>query len=368
VPVDSRVDVVERTPLDDGRRGRPSRGVRSVTAVLPNGRVVWLRIDRPLAPAAAARDLSQLAGQTGRWRRAGTGLQRYAIKRLANTIAADTEQITAAHLERAHSLRRRIVAAHNAIDRKLSKAAEKYRVLVARQLQIERETVRRLGRRDLWDKLVILSSFPLFAAYGQTGRPFGANNIALTLALLVWLAGDEVVDAVFGSEKASPYPLRDTDAWSYIAPLGNLLAGWWLLGKSQHEPFVAGRVKIGPEPSKVTEKADPAGPQLVCEYTVRVDLSDSIATAHFADFKTFIGVPAVATLAGVSASVAGSAGGVRIDAVSAKVEQGVLIITLIAVAVDPRPSPADPIPTLFESVEVAWMVDTRQPSTDTSST
>src|SRR5262249_14323104 len=151
------------------------------------------------------------------------------------------------------------------IDRKLAKAAEGYLSHVERQLRIERETVRRLGRRSLWDQIVIVSAFLLFAAYGQPGQPFGANNVTLALSLLIWLVGDEIVDLLFGPEQASPYPLRDTDAWSYIAPAGSLLAGWWLLGDQQHERFVAGRVVISPDSfTSASNKAASAGaPELI---------------------------------------------------------------------------------------------------------
>ena len=87
--------------------------------------------------------------------------------------------------------------------------------------------------------------------------PFGANNLTLTLSLLIWLVGDEIVDALFGSEEASPYPLRDTDAWSYLAPIGNLLAGWWLLGDRQHERFITGFTGFkleGVKPTRATRR------------------------------------------------------------------------------------------------------------------
>jgi hypothetical protein len=345
-------------------RGSPPRGVKAVTAVLQNGRVLWLRVSEPLATVAAATHLGQLADETARWRRAANRSQSDAIERLSQSIAADVERVSDGRLDRARARSRRLVAADRAANRKLSKAARDYRIRVERQLRIERESVRRLARRDLWDKLVILSSFPLFAAYGEPGRPFGANNLALTLSLLIWLVGDEIVDALFGREEKPPYPLRDADVWSYIAPLGNLLAGWWLLDSAQHERFVTSHAVIGPEP--FTAEPNPADPsELLYRYTARIDLSPFVAPGHFPDFQTFTGVPAVATLASVRFSSAGGAAAAHIEGLVASVEEGTLIITVTAIANDLGTLP---IPTIVDALEVAWMVDTREPSKTTSST
>jgi hypothetical protein len=353
---ESRIDPDERRPRGDVDHGAPSRGARTVSAILPNGRVVWLRIDPPLAPAAAVNQLAQVVEHTARWRRAAAHTQGEAVARLSRTVASDAERMIDGHLERARVLRRRIVAGDRKVAQKLAKAAEEYRSRVERQLRIERETVRRLGRRDLWDQIVIATALPLFAAYGQPGRPFGANNVTLALSLLIWLVGDEIVDALFGSEEASPYPLRDADAWSYLAPVGNLLAGWWLLNDLQHERFITSRVAIPPDPLKWDAKASGGAPGLI--YTARIGLSPFMGSEHFADFKTFTDVPAVATIGSIRRTAAGAA---QIQLLDARVRNGDLMIRLKAVAPGGSGSPGP----LFDVLEVAWMVDTQQPETAT---
>src|SRR5262249_19103467 len=143
---------------------------------------------------------------------------------------------------------------------------------------------------------------------------------------LIWLVGDEIVDFLFGSEQASPYPLRDTDAWSYIAPAGNLLAGWWLLGDQQHERFVAGRVVISPDSfTSASNKAASAGaPELIYRYEGRIGLSRIVAPEHFPDFQRFQDVPAVATITSIHRTVAGAAA--RIGLPTANVHNGELRI------------------------------------------
>ena len=338
---DSRTDLVERRLRGDVRRGAPSRGARTLTAILPNGRIVWLRVGPPLAPAVAVNHLVQVAEQAAHWRREATRSQNAAIERLSRTMAADVERIGEARLDRARALRRRIVAGDNELDRRRARAAEQYRSRVEQQLRIERATVRRLRRRDLWDKILIATSFPLFAAYGQRGRPFGANNVTLALSLLIWLVGDEIVDALFGSQEASPYPLRDTDAWSYVAPLGNLLAGWWLLDDLQHQRFIAGRVAV-PSGSFELLDAPPGSPERVYQYVVEVELSGLVAPEHFLDFQSFTGVPAVASIGSIRWSDEGVAAHARIGGLRANVDQGMLILSFTAIAdapvVDPPPS------------------------------
>lgn len=354
---DSWIDLDERRPPEHVDRGAPSRGVRTVSAFLPSGRVVWLRIGPPLAPAVVVNHLAQDVEHAARRRRAAAESQSDAVARLSRTVAAGVKQLSEGKLERARGLRRRIVAGDLKVDRKLAKAATEYRARVERQIRIEREAVRRLGRRDLWDWIVIVSALPLFAVFGQRGRPLGEHNVALALSLLIWLVGDEIMDLLFGAEKASPYPLRDADVWSYLAPVGNVLAGWWLLGDRQHQRFIAGR-EVLPADAFVGAVA---GSELVyrCKKPPRVSLSRFVARDHFPDFEAFTDVPAVATVTSIPRAAAGDA---RIRSLSASVQNGELTIAVEVVAPDLR-APAAPIPALVGALEIAWMVDTQKPAT-----
>ena len=336
------------------RRGVPPRGTRTVSAILPNGRVVWLRVDPPLSPAIELRHVADVAEHGTRWRVAATHSNSAAIRRLAQQIAVDAEALTNARAGRAEALRRRMVARHNAIDRRVSKAAARFRTAIAEQIKVENDTVRRLRRRDLWDKIVLATALPLFAAYGQRGNPFGANNLALLISLLIWLAGDEVSDALFGSNEKSPYPVRDTDVWSYIAPIANVLAGWWLMSGLQHERFVAGSTSE----FALTEAPGPAGPgELRHTYASNVNLAEVVNPGHFADFQTFADVPAVAAIQSVQFTMANA----RVSALAAEVngqQPGILTITVEIVAPDPG---VVPVPAVLDGLKVAWMIDTQKP-------
>jgi hypothetical protein len=327
-----------------------------LTAILPNGRVVWLQASPPLAHATAINQLAAVAEQSARWRRAGAESQNEALARLSSTLSADFARIGKTRLRRARQLRRRIVAGDHKRDRRRAEAAEQYRSKVEEQLKIERATVRRLRRRDLWDKILIVTSYPLFAAYGQPGRPFGANNLTLLVCLLIWLVGDEIVDALFGAKDVSPYPVRDTDAWSYLAPIGNLLAGYWLLNGLQHERFIAGRATV---PPASFELGPPGAAERLYHYTIEIDLAGRVAPEHFLDFQTFSGVPAVASIGRIRWSAEGEAAHARIGGLRASVEEGMLILSFTALADAPV---ADPAPSVLDALEIAWIVDTAKPS------
>ncbi len=361
---ESQLETAEWRPGGEVGRGAPLRGAGDVSAILPNGRVIWLRVEPSPAPARTVDHLAQGAASGAARRRASTRRHTLAIDLLSRATAAATRHLDEAKRARARALRRRISRSYARLDERISKAAEKARTQLRKQLEVERETVRRLHRRDLWDKAVLATSLPLFAAYGQKGRPFGAANLALTLSSLIWLLGDEVVEAIFGREnKSSPYPLRDTDAWSYIAPIGNLLAGWWLLGDFQHERFVAGRSSMTLDPVAVTAAG---ATELVYQYLAPVSLSRILAPSHRPNFETFKDVPAVATIATVERTAEGTNAGARISEVSARVMGTDLVLRVTAIAQD-LSTASNPIPALFSSLDVAWMVDTQKPATVASS-
>ncbi|HEX4567257.1 MAG TPA: hypothetical protein VH138_11535, partial [Vicinamibacterales bacterium] len=174
-------------------------GVRQLSAILPNGRTVWLRAAEPLAPAASLERLARLGERANDHGRAAIGAHVDAIDRLAAQLRADTGRLQGAWAKRQRESSARLIADTRELEKRFEKARDELRSRVDRQLQIDLENLRRLRRRGLWDTILLASSLPLFAAYGNRGDPFGSNNLALTFLLLIWLAGDEVVQAIFGS-------------------------------------------------------------------------------------------------------------------------------------------------------------------------
>ena len=352
----SRISGDERRFREDISRGAPPRGARQLGAILPNGRTLWLRVPRALAPSASVSQLAETAERLGEWRREHTAIQSEAIDRLAKTVVADAERIQQARLASDAVLRRRMLASQIRLDERLSKARDEIRSKLDRQEKIDLENIRRLRRRQAWDNVLLASSLPLFAAYGDRDSPFGSNNLTLALTLLLFLVGDDVVEALIGSGRASksPYAIADADAWSYIAPLANLLAGWWLLGGRQHERFVTGVTTVK------LHKATYHDPHV---FRGSVRLADRIGEDDFPDFEGRKGVPVVATIREVRLAADGKALGLAVDRAAAKVRQGILKLSLGVSPAVPAPPPAD-----LGEVDVAWMVDTRKPpATETGS-
>jgi len=335
-------DREERRLRDAGDLGAPPGGARQVTAILPSGRTVWLRVDAPLAPAASANHIALLAEREIDRRRADIASHARATDRLSAAVAASTERLERARLLGARALRRRMVSGDNRLDARLAKVREEFRSRLDNQLKLDRENLRRLRRRGLWDAILLATSLPLFAAYGERRSPFGTNNLTLVLLLLIWLVGDEVVEAVFGSGSGkSAYAIPDADAWSYLAPIGNILAAWWLLSDRQHERFVTGVTTI-----KLNGRE---------RHQVAVSLRDQIGTDYFEDFKTFAGVPAVASIGAIRLSNEGSAVNPRIDAPRARVREGELTLSFRIVP------GSGSLPSNLGEVDIAWMVDTDKP-------
>lgn len=341
----------------DDLRDAPARGSRGLTAVLPNGRTVWLEVSPALPSAAEIRRVARNTQQRAERRGLVASLNHAALERLTESIAADAERLTGEKLARVRKLRRRLVTRYNRLDRRITKATNEYRRGLARQMRIERRTVQRLRRRDLWDKILLLSALPLFAAYGQRGRPYGVHNLTLTVSLLVWLVGDEIVQMLFEPSKKSLYPLDDTDAWSYIAPIGNILTGWWLLGDRQHERFIAGLT------SDLSEGINDAGDTVISGV---VDLTPLVAGEHLDDFLAFTAprpagkglvVPAVATIASIEWTQAAIDANARAGTVSAIVVGRALALE-IGVVTD---APLGGAPAVT-AVKVAWIVDTNEPA------
>jgi len=330
-------------------------GSGALTAVLPNGRVLWLRSEPPLAPSTAVTHLSELAEHSARWRRATNRAHGVRIDALSRVVSEDDVRLSDGIVARTRATRDRLEKSHVRLHRKLVKARKAYRGSVARQFRIEREAVRRLGRRDLWDQIVLATAGAVFAAYGERDKPFGTTNIALTLALLMWIVGDDIVDAIFGPKDTfSPYPINDTDTWSYLAPIGFVLTAWWLMHDRQNERFVTG---VQPLRAKDMLNERQGG---IVTATAAVTISGIVKPGLELDFENYQDVPAVATIAALEFTADGIKLGARLVSATAKVVNGELqlvatVETTVALGL------GDPTPDVVSVLDLAWMVDTAKP-------
>jgi hypothetical protein len=372
------LDVAARRPGGDPvGRAPPVRGTPSLTGILANGRVIPLRVREPLVPVG---DLDQLVGTLRRMgddADAAIQARSQAIGRLSRTVASDADRLAR---ERGAARRKReaqVLAASARLDRRIDKELIPLREDIEKAGARHARLVRRLARRALWDDLVVLSALPLFAAYGQRGNPLASSNLVLTLSLLVWLLGDELTDLIAGADTV--FGIRDTDIWSYIAPLANVLTGWFLLRNAQHERFITGFASDfhpsfragGALPSASAAgkpdagkpdggTPDPGLPERWFKFRQEIDLSPLIAPDHLDSFLGFADIPAVASIAQLTWGPGlDDPAARRIVGLTAVVEDGVLTITITVAVSNPQQQPrADAV---LSALRAAWIVDTAQP-------
>jgi len=374
VMAEDYLDVASRRPGGDPvGRAPPVRGTPSVTGILANGRVIPLCVREPLVPLG---DLDQLVGtlrRMGEDADAAIRARSRAIVRLSRTVASDAARLSRARVAARRKLETQVLTASARVDRRIDKELIPLREGIEKAGARHARLVRRIARRALWDDLVVVSALPLFAAFGQRGNPLASNNLVLTLSLLVWLLGDELTDLISGA--GTVFGIRDTDIWSYIAPLANLLTGWFLLRNAQHERFVTGFASdfqpffpvggalLGAKTSEAKPgggKSDGKPPERFFTFRQQIDLAPFIAPDHRDSFLGFEDVPAVASIAQITWGPGlDDPADRRIVGLAAVVEDGILIIT-VTVAI-PYPKQLPRHDAVLSALSAAWIVDTAQP-------
>jgi hypothetical protein len=187
----------------------------------------------------------------------------------------------------------------------------------------------------------------------------------------VWLLGDELTDLISGA--GTVFGVRDTDIWSYISPVANVLTGLLLLRDSQTERFITGfardfrpSFRFGGALPSASAELQPHGrypdgePERQFTFRQELDLLPLIAPDHRGSFETFENVSAVASIAQITwAPGLEDAADRRVVGLAAVVEDGILIIT-VTVAVTPKkqlPRQA----AVLSALIAAWVVDTTEP-------
>ena len=343
------------SPAND-RGGRPAlRGLGPVTAILPNGRLVWLRMSPQLASSIETNRLSLDLQRARAERHDDLHAQHERLKRLTRRVRANFAQLSAAQVRADQQLRERVAKGDAATDQRVSRRLEPHRRRLAREIIVGRGIAKRIDRRALWDQLVVLSSLPLFAAYGQRGDPFGANNLALSVALGVWLLGDEVSE-FFSTGRGPRDFTRDTDVWTYLSPFANVLSGIWLMVDRQHERMLSGAV----DSFTRVMAAVPAGQPRVETYQAEVNLTELVALEHAADFQTFVKVPAQALVLDASfATQLKLPSSARIVETTALIDRGVLTVSVTVTAAEAAAAQGG-VDELLTALRVAWVADTRE--------
>lgn len=333
-------------------------GARTVVAMLPNGRGLWLDVQPTLLPAL---QLDRLAAQTARWQaRQARGIRgnAKAVRQFSRTIKGDAAKLARAGGRAQRRLGTAITAAEGRLKRRL---ADGFAQAAGHAVAARRQQWAMLasgGRRELWDQAVVASAALLMAAYGQRATPLATNNLVVALGLGVWLLGDQAADLIAGKPTGA---IRGASGWSYAAPFANLLTGWWLLDGLQHERFVAGTLDLKDFTVVSPPRARRVAPQR--EYVARVDLSSRVAPEHFPYFQSYARVPVLATIQLIGVADPGGQPEPRIGRLVAEVEQGVLTVKVqVAGPAAATANGARQLAPILGRLQVAWAVDTRNPT------
>ena len=280
------------------------RGSGVFTARLPNGRTTSMQ----LIPAAATQsDVNRLSGQIGvndaRQAKA-LRIQAITLTRLKAAQASANKLHKAELLKISRDLNKRITEGDTGIDKRIAKEVDtQRRTANKRELQMMRQMSER-QRRATWNTVLVASSLPLWAAYGD--RAFGDNANLITRKNLM-LAGS-LATYLYLDDLAYKIAPRLAKLWSIGAPFANAATVWLLMRNEQHERFVTGITPIsGPTP-------------------VLVPLKPLIGSAYFKRFEGLASVNVVASLQSTNKGPA--AGDVAPNAVLASVTGGELKLEL----------------------------------------
>jgi hypothetical protein len=258
------------------------------------------------------------------------------ITQLKSAQSSAIKSLTTQQLKNTKDLTKRISQGDARLDKRISKelvaqkkAVRKHDAQVLHELQHRQQ-------RSLWNSVLIASSIPMFAAYGDraygdNANPFTKKNLILTGSLAGWLFADDIMDRVLArGGKVGKTWRRGSNIWNILAPFGNAATVYFFMKDLQHERFVTGVTTV------------------VYGTPTEVKLLERIGEDYHSDFKKITSPRAVATIRTLLGDGADSTG------VTAAVNsEGVLTLTLVGGTAG--------------SAEVAWAVDTLDPDAQRSS-
>ncbi len=313
------------------RRGRVSlpriskvRGTGYVTAILPNGRRTKMMFRPALATRTDVNRLTRQISANGVKQAKAIRVQARNIKLLKSAQSSAVKSLTAQHLKSTKLLTKQITDGDKNLDKRITKLVRNQKKSGRKHDAKMLAKVRDQQRRSTWNSVLIASTIPLFAAYGDRavgddGNPITKKNAIIAGSTAVWLFADDLVYRFLTRGKKWHGALN---IWNYAAPVGNALTVWFFMKNRQHERFVTGVTPIRGR-TEVSVGLVPVGED------------------H--GFDRFSNPPVIATLNRADAGVRG---------VNARVDQGTLKITLLG---------SGNSFTDESTADVAWQVDTLDP-------
>lgn len=233
-----------RAPSAQGKIAaiRPTDGAPRVTAMLPNGRKVELRMQPVLATHAQVVAFRRTSNHNNAATRRALDGAAKATQRLAALQAKSVRTLSQQALNGDQAIGKRIASTQTTLlARAQALGVTSARRLDAQNAKAEKAALRRIrsaANRARWDKVLLASALPLFAAYGNSQDLLARENLTLAGVLAGLLVGDDLILRAMGKNRAAR---SVAEAWSWLAPLLNLGIGWWLFdGEKVYDRYVTG--------------------------------------------------------------------------------------------------------------------------------
>lgn len=239
-----RIQSIPSAPAPKVASVGPLRGAGVVKLTLPNGRSSQARIQPALAPIREVNRLRQVISANDRRQAVAMSRTSNAVRALAVTQAQAIKKLSAEQVKSDKELRKRLVEGDNRLDQRITKELTGGTGVLDKHGKGMMAQLKRQRQRQMWNNVLLATSAPFFAAYGERGNPFSYNNLVLTGSLMFWMLGDEAIDMI-GSK--SSIAKGGANWWSYLAFAGNAGTSYWLLKDRQHERFISGiTTVVGP--------------------------------------------------------------------------------------------------------------------------
>ena len=169
------------------------------------------------------------------------------------------------------------------------------------------------------NNVLLATSMPIFAAYGDRSKPLASTNVKLTASVAGWMLADELMDRFLTKGRAGKTFAKGANLVSYAAPIGNYFTAKWLVGDLQHQRFITDSITLSGS-----------------------DLTNSTPITFAEDSKTDLSGKALPALA----TITNTGGRTSVEGVTASVSGGEITVTLLGAEGS-------------GDVTVAWVVDTQ---------
>jgi hypothetical protein len=313
------------------RRYGKARGTGFVTAILANGRRTKMMFKPTLATRADVNRLTRQISVNSTKQARALRIQAKNIKLLKSAQGSAVKSLTAQQLKSSKLLGKQITDGDKVLDKRITKLVSNQKKSGRKQDVKMLHQIRQQQQRSRWNSVLIASSIPLFAAYGDravgdNANPFTKKNLIIAGSTAGWLFADDLIDRFLmrGSKKWR----SAGNIWNIAAPFANWATVYFFMKDKQHERIVT---NVATVPNDGAEH--------------EFDVLNQIGEDDQSDFKSIANPRVVAT-------IRSQTGGANATGVQARIDNGKLKLMLIGD--DASPSEG--------SAEVMWYVDTLDPS------